>query len=609
MADPFTGLMIPKTLAGNLAWRKQMLRNAQTSETHRRMLKKASASSPVFWINAFAWTFLQKEINASGVEQSIMGEGSHVPFVTWKVQDEAIVDIHEAIVHGKPILIRKSRDMGASWIVVALFQWFWQFRPSSTFLEISRKESLVDRRGDMDSLFEKHRYLLRWQPEWLRPTRMKDQKLHLENNDIGTTIEGESTNENAGQASRKSAILLDEFARVPNGEEIDLATADTAACRIFLSTPQGPNTAYSRISRAMRAGQRAGKIVELMWFRHPKKAIGLAPSVEDDRAKRPYVSLWLQDQITKRSRKNVAMNIWAEDGESGDMFFDADEIALHRKMHERDPDMVGNVLYDEELGQDAKKQIVQRKDHAALAFIQNGSRRPWRMWTTLIEGRPNQQARYVFACDISAGSGASNSVISVLDHTTNRIVAKWWDAFTSPEAMAEIAVLSAIWFGGKDLPTLIFEKNGPGIIFGKKVMSMGYPRVYFDTVEDKRSKTTTSKWGWHSTTSKKEMLLGQYREALKINTIINPCREALNECLDYVYDESGRLEPGITGEEAQGGSALHGDHVISDALLILGRSKLPKSEKDQPVIAPEGSFAFRRKLYEQRERERDVWTP
>lgn len=608
MADPYTGLMIPKTLAGNLAWRRKLLRSATTSQSGRNMLRKASASSPIFWVNAFGWTFLQKDIDSMGHEQAVMGEGSHVPFITWKVQDEAIIDLYDSILHGKPVLIRKSRDMGASWIVVALFQWFWQFRPSSTFLEISRKESLVDRRGDMDSLFEKHRYLLRWQPEWLRPQRMKDNKLHLENADIGTTIEGESTNESAGQASRKTAILLDEFARVQNGEEIDLATADTSACRIFLSTPQGPNTAYSRISRAMKAGLRAGKIVELMWYRHPKKASGLALSPEDDKAKRPFTSFWLRDQATKRSRKNISMNIWAEDGESGDMFFDTSEVELHRKLHAREPEMIGNVVFDEELGQEAKKNLVQQKRASEMAWIQNGSRRPWRFWTTLVDGRPNQQARYVFACDISAGSGASNSVISVLDHTTNRIVAKWWDAFTSPEAMAEIAVFAAIWFGGKDLPVLIFEKNGPGIIFGKKVIQLGYQRVYYDTVEDKRSKTTTSKWGWHSTTSKKEMLLGQYREALKINTIINPCHEALNECLDYVYDESGRLEPGITGEEAQGGSALHGDHVISDALLVLGRSKLPKTEKDQPIQAPEGSFAFRRKLYEQRLKEQDAWT-
>lgn len=607
MADPFTGLMIPKTLTANLAWRRRLLQDSLTSATTRRMVRKASASSPLFWINAFGWTFLQKDIDVAGHEQAVLGEGSHVPFITWKVQDEAILDVHDSILHGKPVLIRKSRDMGASWIVVALFQWFWQFRPSTTFLEISRKEALVDRRGDMDSLFEKHRYLLRWQPEWLRPQRIKDHKLNLENADIGSAIVGESTNESAGQASRKTAILLDEFARVQNGEEIDLATADTSACRIFLSTPQGPNTAYSRISRAMRSGLRSGKIVEMMWYRHPKKAAGLAPSTLPDKLKRPYTSLWLADQEHKRSRKNIAMNIWAEDGDSGDMFFDSAEIESHRSIHARLPDMIGNVVFDEDLLEEAKKQIVQRKDFSKLAFIQNGSRRPWRFWTTLVDGRPNQATRYVFACDISAGSGASNSVISVLDHSTNRIVAKWWDAFTSPEAMAEVAVFASIWFGGKDLPTLIFEKNGPGLIFGKKVISLGYPRVFYDVIQDKRTKTTTTRWGWHSSTSKKEMLLGEYREALKTHKIINPCNEALTECLDYVYDASGRLEPGITGEEAQGGTALHGDHVIADALLILGRSKLPRADKETPALAPEGTYAFRRQQQDKQRRERDPW--
>jgi hypothetical protein len=271
MVDPFTGLSIPKTLAGNLAWRKRLVESAKGSRSTRTMLRRASAQSPIFWLNAFGWTFLQKKVHLDGIERSVMGESSHIPFITWRIQDEALVQLHDSIINGRDALVSKSRDMGASWIVLGLFQWFFQFRPSSTFLELSRKEALVDKRGDMDSLFEKHRYLLRWQPEWLRPKKLVDNKLHLENGDIGTTIEGESTNENAGQAARKTAILLDEFARVANGEEIDLATADTSACRIFNSTPGGPNTQFTRIYRQIKAGTRTAALITLPWWRHPDK--------------------------------------------------------------------------------------------------------------------------------------------------------------------------------------------------------------------------------------------------------------------------------------------------------------------------------------------------
>lgn len=612
MTDPFTGLVIPKSLDKNLAWRKDLLHQANQSASFRRTVKTAAASSPIYWLNAFGWTFLQKEVVEGGREKAVMGEGAHVPFITWKVQDEAIQSIYDSIVNGHQVMIRKSRDMGASWIVLSMFQWFWQFRAATTFLEISRKETLVDRRGDMDSLFEKHRYLLRWQPEWMRPRNIRDQKLHLENQDNGSSIEGESTTESAGQASRKTAILMDEFARIQNGEEIDMATADTSACRIFLSTPQGPNTAYARIFRTMKAGVRAGKILYLPWWRHPDKGAGAEQKPDAITGQPKWTSPWYEIQKTLRSAKNMAMNLDMEDGAAGDLFFDADELAKHRVMYVREPMAVGNIVFDEDMREDQKREILHRNLPAPITFVANGARRPWRLWMPMVEDkkgqlRPNQNTRYVFGIDISAGTGASNSVISVLDHATNMIVAKFWDAFTSPEQLAEVAAFAGIWFGGRKPPLIVFEKNGPGNIFGRKLISLGYPAIYFEHSEDGRTREKTRRWGWHSTTSKKEMLLGQYREALKQNTIINPCVEALDEAADYVYDALGKLEPGHFGEEAGGGSQLHGDHVIADSLLTVGRMGFPKTDAEPEPIAAFGTFAYRRKVHQVRQREKEAW--
>lgn len=605
MIDPYTGLVIPKTLAGNLAWRKNLLGQAATSGAMRRTLKSAASSSPIFWLNAFGWTFLQKRVAADGHETSVQGAATHVPFITWKIQDEAMQEIVKSIDTGRDALIRKSRDMGASWLVLAVFHWFWQFRPATTFLELSRKQSLVDKRGDMDSLFEKHRYLLRWQPEWLRPQRVKDNLLHLENLDIGTSLEGESTNENAGQASRKTAILLDEFARVERGEAIDLATADTTSCRIFNSTPQGPTTHFTRIYRALSAGNRAGNIITLPWWRHPDKGKDAHVVVVDGKEK--WTSPWYEDQVQRRSKRNIAQNLDMEHGRSGDMFFDADEIEKHKKQYEADPLAIGNIVFDEDMTEEKKVHVIRKSTHESMAFIEASSSKPWRFWIPLVDKRPFQNTRYVFAVDISNGSGASNSVVTVLDNSTNMIIAKWWDAFTSPEALAEVVAFSAIWFGGRNNPLVIFEKNGPGTIFGKKLMKLGYPNVYYQKIQDQKSEIETKRWGWHSSPSRKEMLLGAYREALKTNAIINPCREALDEALDYVYDDNGRIEPGTTGHEEGGGQALHGDHVIADALCVLARESLPKSEPvDEQKLQP-GTFAYRRRQFSRGLKDKDAW--
>lgn len=607
MECPITGLHIPKTLAANVAWRKKLINAAKTSGTLRRQLTTASAQSPIVWLNAFGWTFLQKKVGVDGKEIAVHGESSHIPFITWAVQDKAILELHDAIVKGSDALISKSRDMGASWLIVALFQWFWQFRPSSTFLELSRKESLVDRRGDMDSLFEKHRYLLRMQPHWLQPRSVRDNRLHFENQDIGTTIEGESTNKDAGQASRKTAILLDEFARVEDGDEIDLATADTSACRIFNSTPGGPNTHFTRVFRGMQTGVRSGKLIIMPWWDHPDKSRGLYPVKEDDTWR--WSSPWRDHEAARRSKRNLAQNIDMEHGRAGDVFFSAEEIEAHRTDHERDPDLTGNILYDDEITDASMRSITRKRDVDKLVWSDLGTFHPWRLWTKLIDNRPDQNTRYVIGVDISGGTGASNSVLTVLDHRTGRIVAKWWDANTSPEELARVTSAAGVWFGGRNLPLVVFEKNGPGGIYGRKLLDLGYPNIWHQRVESTKANTRTPRWGWHSSPARKEMVLGAYRDAIKQATIINPCKEALDEALDYVYDDKGRIEPGSLGSEEGGGHALHGDHVISDALCVLGRKDLPKLDVDAEVRPVSGSFADRKRQWKHKQKQsKAVWS-
>jgi hypothetical protein len=609
---PFSGLKIPKSFQGNVRWRKDVLRKAVGSASLRRTIKAACAKSPVYWLNLVGWTFLQKAINAEGREVSVSGPAAHVPFITWRVQDDALVQLDNAIATGNDVLISKSRDMGASWIVLAMFHHKWQFRPASTFLELSRKEALVDRRGDMDSLFEKHRYLLRWQPEWLRP-RIKDHTMHLENLDIGCAIEGESTNSNAGQASRKTAILLDEFARVAEGAEIDLATADTSPCRIFNSTPSGPNTQFTRIWKSLQAKTRRGVVIELPWWRHPDKGKGAEQRLDHETGKQRWTSPWYEDQKTRRSKKNIAQNLDMEHGRAGDSFFDTDDIEKHRALYAREPVGVGNVVYDIDMPEEAKFAKVRKFSHEGIEFFENSGRRPWRMWQHLTADangkfRPSQTTRYVFGIDVSAGTGASNSVISVLDHATGQIVAKFWDAFTSPEELAEVAVFGAIWFGGVKPPLIVFEKNGAGNIFGKKLLRLGYPAIYYSKIDGQRTEQQTTRWGWSSSPTKKETLLGEYREALKTGRIINPCSESLDEANEYIYDDHGRLEPGTVGAEDGGGKALHGDHVIADALLLQGQKDLPKTEKVEEIRPPQGSFADRRRSHMRKLQEKDVWS-
>jgi hypothetical protein len=572
------------------------------SDTMQAQLRAACAVSPWFWLNAFAYTFRQKRVNDRGEEVPTTGHEAHFPFITWKVQDEFIGELCDAIDGGHDTLINKSRDMGASWLCLSVLHWYWQFRPSCTFLELSRKEELVDKKGSMDCLFEKHRYLIRWQPSWLRPRRVEDKYMHLGNQDLGSAIEGESTNGDAGRGGRKTAILLDEFAAVPNGQEVDAATADTTACRIFNSTPKGAGTQFFDILTHKRA-----RVLTLPWFRHPEKGRG-AHQVLDEAGKPKWTSPWHAAESLRRDKRSMAQEVDMDHAKAGDTFFDHDELERHRRAHERQPILACDVRPTVDLGDDGKRKLIAEKNQALIAAVAS-PRGCWRMWLPLIDGRPPQDLSYVFGIDIANGSGGSNSVITCVADEIGQVVGKFWSAHVSPEELAELAAFAGVWWGGaQGLPFMVWENNGPGGIFGRKlVKKLGYQKFYFQR-QDTRTEAKTPRWGWHSNQQRKEILLGRYREALGKDELINPCRESLDEALDYVYDETGLLIPGRLKQETGGGRALHGDHVIADALTQLGRDELPH-KRAEPTRPPAGSFAARRDVHRKKlERERDEWS-
>jgi hypothetical protein len=591
----------PETLGAHLEWRREIVEMGRADPHMAAELVAACTQSPLFFINAFVWTFRQKKVGEDGKEVPCLGHETHWPFCTWLIQDEALEQLQFSIDNGQDCAIDKSRDMGATWLVQALLFWYWRFMHSATFLCLSRKEQLVDKRGDMDSIFEKFRYMLNFLPAFLKPKKVRDNKCHLENVYNHTSIEGESTNENAGQGGRKTAIFLDEFARVPNGEEIDLATADTTACRIFNSTPSGPGTQFTKIIQSRRC-----KIITLPWERHPEKGRG-AKQVIDELGRPKWTSPWYEIEKMRRDRRDLAQNIDRDHGQAGDVFFPYDEIDRHRIAHARQAEMLVNLKFSDDMTDDGKKKFVARREAKKISVRTTGIPLPWRLWITLVDGRPPQDLTYCFGIDVSNGSGGSNSVISAMANETGQIVAQFADSNTSPEDLAEVAVIAGVWFGGRNkLPFIAHENNGPGGIFGRKIHKMGYPNLYFQRVDNSRRSEKTERWGWNSNNARKEVLLARYREALATDKVIQPCEESLNECKDYIYNDQGQLVPGRIREEPQGGRALHGDRVIADALCLLARDELPRlSDTGRGPTVP-GSFAWRRRMFNAKKMEGDA---
>jgi hypothetical protein len=405
-------------------------------------------------------------------------------------------------------------------------------------------------------------------------------------------IDGESTNGDAGRGGRKTAILLDEFAAVPNGEEVDAATADTTACRLYQLDAEG-------------AGHPVLKIIRDEARAHPHPALVATPregcgayQVMTEKGKAKWTGPWHKLEAARRDPKHMAQEVDMDHGKAGDMFFDADDVERHRRAHQSAPEAIGNIKLDGDYGDEAKRRSS-RGATEPCSSPSGGERRPWKFWLPLVNGRPPQDLTYVFGIDVSNGSGGSNSVISVVADEVGMKVAEFARVPVPGRTSRSKPCSRRCGSVARGPAYMVWENNGPGGIFGRKVVKLGWNHFYFQRQDGVRAENKTPRWGWHSNQQRKEILLARYREALGKDHIINPCEESLNEVLDYVYDENGLLMPGKFKQDTNGARALHGDRVIADALTILGRDELPKT-RNLESRPPAGSFAARKKDNDQK---------
>ncbi|MFP3345245.1 hypothetical protein R0J87_22455, partial [Halomonas sp. SIMBA_159] len=74
--------------------------------------------STIYWINAFGWTYRLRMVNERGETVPTKGHQSHFPMITWPVQDETLHTLDRCIRESEDANLDKSRDMGATWLVI-----------------------------------------------------------------------------------------------------------------------------------------------------------------------------------------------------------------------------------------------------------------------------------------------------------------------------------------------------------------------------------------------------------------------------------------------------------------------------------------------------------
>lgn len=544
------------------------------------------------------------------------------PFITWDWQDEEIEEINYYMSTGGKLQRRKSREVGYTWLILGCGENRWLFTPRDRGLVTSRKEELVDKKGNPDTLFWKLDFMLQHLPEWAIPEYDRTDR-HLENKWNGSVIDGEATVENVGRGGRRTWSFSDEFQAVKHSDaaSMDRALTDTASCRIYLGTSEYKSHPFSKIGRSKGVNSKF-----LGWWLHPFKAKGLywspdinkviiedidyyknlAPKVFDKYKKEQEIiyseletellyaypelkisfiadggtpekpkwrTPWYDKQESERDPLDTATNLDGNEIGAGDSVFTQATLNQMSSQYVKRPTVAGEILFD-----------CYENKISGVKFVEGGKGK-LKWWGELGGARPLQNHNYVFGCDISLGQGQSNSVCSIFDVDERKKVGCWSDSHTLPEQFAEQVYAIGKWVGGMSKePFLNFEANGIGQVFLKRIRELGYSFVCKSTIEKKGYHQKTQILGWWNNSNNLLQLLANFnasmtscfRPRMTAKKFINPDGEALREAEDYIFDGS-RIVLSSCIEDSGGAKAAHGDRVVADALCNLAAQDQPKA--------------------------------
>jgi len=549
---------------------RQKFLDASADERVQADFRSAFADDFCLWMRLTGWTYAPKEVDGvSGRE--IPSRMPHRPFVLWGCQERAVGEILSGVVEGRDVVVRKSRDMGASWLLAGISAWGWLFKGWQTLL-VSRVEDGVDRPGDPDSLLWKVDYLLEGQPEWLLPLPAKEllkrgsetrQHMMLRNPVSGATIAGQASTAHVGRGGRRTLVLFDEFAAMGEAEAAWRSAADCTACRIAVSTPLGSGTHYATLVRMART-QGDPRLVELLYVDHPLKGRGREWRTDVDGrvtgvAGQEYEwTPWLGEQLKRRDTVDMAQNVFATEVGSGSNFFTPGVVTAHMNEYavpgERCELLRGRWIPD-----------------------QNGR------WRVFREG--SSEREYVMFADPSYGTGSANAAVCVMDAESREVVAEFVDPNIPPHDLAnEMVDVAMTAYRGRRHPLIGWEVNGPGAGLHHDFQRIGYSEVYRQRMVGTTTERLTVRIGWNSSRRAKRTLLAGLSRSLSQGEVRIPSEETLREMLDYVICEDGAIESASRRDLSSGAKESHGDRVIAVAGALMLCEEGVGPERPEPSL-------------------------
>jgi hypothetical protein len=169
-----------------------------------------------------------------------------IPFILFNKQVEWVDEIVSHWQTQRPMLTEKTRQMGMSWLSIALSCTLCIFNPEMSIGFGSRKEEYVDKIGDPKTLFHKARTFLQYIPreflgDWDILKNAPYMRIMFTNGSIMTGEAGD----NIGRGATTSMYFVDEASFLERPKLIDASLSQTTNCRMDISTPNGMGNSFA----------------------------------------------------------------------------------------------------------------------------------------------------------------------------------------------------------------------------------------------------------------------------------------------------------------------------------------------------------------------------
>ena len=576
--------LVPKDWKKNWRYRLNIRKACNNDRRLQLKVMQMCREDFLWWLNT--WAYL--------IEPRV-GEQHHgmIAFNTWAHQDPvaAALDYYFGTRH---IIGDKSRAQGASWLEMANFAHKFIFRPYTLLGMGSKNEEAADLPDNPDSLGWKFDFIVKHLPDWMRPPDLHhtgaNRKLsdHTWKNVLnGSTLKAYSATAGIGRSGRFTSFFLDESAFFPAGRDAEAVSnlLHTTNGVVMLSTPNGMNNEH--YDRIHEPGPWLSVVLD--WRDNPEQSRGKYttsggklvyidkdyeyPSnyhfVLDGRTRSPWYDRKCAEN--KHNMLLVGQEIDREYMGSKGRPFPKEAIEISLELC-RPPSHTGQLLYSDH-------DVGSTKGHAWV----EGEAYRFDVWVPISKGQL-PIGLYTVGCDISAGVGgdtSSNSVMEIFNALTREQVGEFCANDMAPHYFAQYVLATCYWLGrGTTSVFLNWEKNGPcGSAFTKAIMESKYPNVYIQKSGDElqRMRKGGNRPGYQ--TSNTLLTLTPLISAMCSSSITIRSRALVEECMQYVYEDTGRdVEHPKAKTSRDGGSSgkSHGDRAIAAAIAVRSMDEKPR---------------------------------